>query len=95
MAASFRSTAQVEALAGCDRLTISPNLLQQLSEDEGMLRAQLKTASSSVSKPSAITEAAWKESVNNDDMGSEKLAEGITLFAQDQKKLELSFDFDK
>ncbi len=95
MAASFRSTAQVEALAGCDRLTISPNLLQQLSEDEGMLGAQLKTASSSVSKPSAITEAAWKESVNNDDMGSEKLAEGITLFAQDQKKLELSFDFDK
>ena len=89
MAASFRSTAQIEALAGCDRLTISPALLEQLSNDNGNITAQLtESVSSDEATASIIDEAQWRWQINNDAMASDKLADGIRLFAADQVKLE-------
>lgn len=84
MGASFRNTGEIEALAGCDRLTISPHLLEQLSQEEGPLERKLS--------PSAIKDAPAKIDVdektfrwmlNEDPMATEKLAEGIRTFAHD------------
>lgn len=89
MGASFRNTGQIEALAGCDRLTISPALLDELSQDQGSLRQQLfaDQASSSDEKYD-MDEAAFRFELNEDAMATEKLAEGIRLFAADQRKLQ-------
>lgn len=92
MAASFRSTQQIEALAGCDRLTISPALLQQLSEDSNQVSAQLQVAHKAPLIPTPmITETEWRYALNDNAMATEKLAEGIRLFAADQEKLEQTF----
>lgn len=87
MGASFRNLGQIEALAGCDRLTISPDLLQRLAEDDGQLSRQLQPGASGEPRQS-LDEGAFRWALNEDAMATEKLAEGIRLFARDQEKLE-------
>ena len=87
MGASFRNINQIEQLAGCDRLTISPELLHKLAEDEGTLERKLKPGNASEPKQ-ILTEAQFRWASNEDAMATEKLAEGIRQFARDQEKLE-------
>jgi transaldolase len=87
MGASFRSTGQVEALAGCDRLTIAPPLLEALAQDEGEVTRAL-VAGAAGKRGAAITEAAFRWEMNEDEMASDKLAEGIRKFHADAVKLE-------
>ncbi|OYU48271.1 MAG: transaldolase [Rhizobiales bacterium PAR1] len=90
MGASFRNLGEIEALAGCDRLTIAPALLDQLAKDEGTLvRALDGKAAASAAKPAKIAtdEAGFRWALNQDAMATEKLAEGIRLFAADLGKL--------
>ena len=88
MGASFRNTGQIEALAGCDKLTISPALLAELDQDSGSLERQLEFTGEVSDRPAPITEAEFRWQLNQDPMATEKLAEGIRLFAVDQEKLE-------
>lgn len=89
MGASFRNTGEIEALAGCDRLTISPALLEQLESDETALpRALSMAAANSSDGKLAPTEAEFRLGVNQDAMATEKLAEGIRNFIGDQLRLE-------
>lgn len=87
MGASFRNIGQIEQLAGCDRLTISPELLQQLSDDQGSLPQVLKPGNAGEPKQ-YLNESQFRWAMNEDAMGTEKLAEGIRQFARDQEKLE-------
>lgn len=87
MGASFRNTGEIEALAGCDRLTISPALLDELENDNGPLERQLNGAKASEDK-TGFDETQFRWSMNEDAMATEKLAEGIRNFAADQVKLE-------
>ena len=89
MGASFRNPGQIEQLAGCDRLTISPELLQQLADDQGALPRRLQPGAAAVVEPrQTLDESAFRWAMNEDAMATEKLAEGIRLFARDQEKLE-------
>ncbi len=88
MGASFRNLGEVLALAGCDRLTISPNLLQELGEASGELVRQLADDGLRLPRPAPLSEAAFRWQHNEDAMATEKLAEGIRNFAIDQVKLE-------
>ena len=89
MGASFRNAGEIEALAGCDRLTISPALLEELSSDAGELPRQLSSDSaSSNDQKQAPSESGFRYSLNDDAMATEKLAEGIRNFVADQVKLE-------
>lgn len=89
MGASFRNTGEIEALAGCDRLTISPALMEELSNDEGKLPRQLDPATAdSDDDRQSPNEAAFRYALNDDAMATEKLAEGIRNFVADQIKLE-------
>ena len=88
MGASFRSPEEVLALAGCDRLTISPNLLKDLEEASGELVRALTDDGLRLPRPVAMTEAEFRWQHNEDAMATEKLAEGIRNFAIDQVKLE-------
>ena len=90
MGASFRNIGQIEALAGCDYLTISPALLAELQKAEGALTQQLSTGAAKEKKKKKIhmDEHTFRWMMNEDAMATEKLAEGIRLFAQDLKKLE-------
>ncbi|WP_269618402.1 transaldolase [Zhongshania sp. BJYM1] len=90
MGASFRNMAEIEALAGCDRLTISPALLKELSEDSQVLPRKLSPSMTfePISKLD-ITESGFRWALNEDAMATEKLAEGIRAFAADQIKLEI------
>jgi len=87
MGASFRNIGQIEQLAGCDRLTISPELLQQLSDDQGKLPRVLKPGNTGEAKQ-VLSESQFRWAMNEDAMGTEKLAEGIRQFARDQERLE-------
>ncbi|MBM3106991.1 transaldolase [Pseudomonas sp. V1] len=87
MGASFRNIGQIEQLAGCDRLTISPELLQQLSDDQGELPRILKPGNAGEPRQQ-LNEAQFRWASNEDAMATEKLAEGIRQFARDQEKLE-------
>ncbi|HVL00451.1 MAG TPA: transaldolase [Dongiaceae bacterium] len=89
MGASFRTIGEIEELAGCDRLTISPQLLQELQQDTGALPRMLHPdqAESSDSKLS-LDEKTFRWLLNEDAMATEKLAEGIRNFAKDQTLLE-------
>ncbi|MEJ8319414.1 transaldolase [Pseudomonas oryzihabitans] len=89
MGASFRNLNQIEQLAGCDRLTISPELLQQLSEAQGDLPRVLTDDSKGGEPKQQLNEAAFRWAHNEDAMATEKLAEGIRQFARDQEKLEV------
>ncbi len=86
MGASFRNTGQIEALAGCDRLTISPELMTKLAEDQGELPRRL-SPSEGQGRAEPIGEAAFRWEMNEDAMATEKLAEGIRNFHADALKL--------
>jgi len=89
MGASFRNTGEIEALAGCDRLTISPALMEQLEADDAPLERRLDAGTASTEDEKASpTEAGFRYALNEDAMATEKLAEGIRNFAADQVKLE-------
>ena len=90
MGASFRNVGQITALAGCDLLTISPELLAQLSGSNEPLAPCLSAQSAMNSESPAVSynEAAFRFALNEDAMGTEKLAEGIRAFAADALKLE-------
>ena len=87
MGASFRSAGQIEALAGCDRLTIAPGLLDELSKDQGELERKL-TPSGGTAPTERLSEADFRWEMNEDEMASDKLAEGIRKFHADAVKLE-------
>ncbi|NNC54502.1 MAG: transaldolase, partial [Pseudomonadales bacterium] len=82
-----RNTGQIEALAGCDRLTISPPLLEALNSDQAELPRQLGQANGAENKI-GYDDAGFRWAMNADAMATEKLAEGIRNFAADQIKLE-------
>lgn len=89
MGASFRNLGEIEALAGCDRLTISPQLLQELDQDKGELKRVLSPNNSGEKIAKQIeTEASFRFGINQDAMATEKLAEGIRGFVKDQINLE-------
>jgi transaldolase len=89
MGASFRNTGEIEALAGCDRLTISPALLASLRADDGELQQALTTAGGApLPMPAPLDEKTFRWQMNEDPMATEKLAEGIRLFKADQETLE-------
>ena len=91
MGASFRNTGELIALAGCDRLTVSPNLLQDLAATEGTLTQVLKDGGANKPAPARLTEEEFRFALNEDPMATEKLAEGIRGFVVDQNKLEAAF----
>lgn len=88
MGASFRNTGEIEALAGCDRLTIGPSLLDELAKAEGQLPRRL-TPDAPGDAPEKLTldEKAFRFAMNEDAMGTEKLAEGIRGFVKDLRGL--------
>jgi transaldolase len=90
MGASFRNTGQILALAGCDLLTISPELLQQLADTDGPVERRLSPdkATQSDIKRLSSDEKDFRFALNDDAMATEKLAEGIRLFCADAIKLE-------
>lgn len=89
MGASFRNTDEITELAGCDRLTISPQLLQALDEDFGTLERKLDPADTGEKIPYKLGEECdFRFELNQDAMATEKLAEGIRSFVADQIKLE-------
>ncbi len=90
MGASFRNISQILELAGCDLLTISPDLLAKLSMSEGIVERKL-SAESALNDPveeMVLDEKSFRLLLNDDAMATEKLAEGIRLFAADTVKLE-------
>lgn len=90
MGASFRNSGEILALAGCDRLTISPGLLEELQKTEGTLQRRLSYTGAIKPRPASMTEAEFRWEMNQDAMATEKLAEGIRGFTVDQIKLENS-----
>jgi transaldolase len=94
MGASFRNTAQILELAGCDLLTISPELLQKLAESDAPVAHRLsrETAQAAELKKISLDEKAFRLSLNDDAMATEKLAEGIRLFCADAVRLERIID---
>ena len=88
MGASFRNIGQIQALAGCDRLTISPDLLEKLEHEQSPLPRALSDDGVREAKPAPLSEAAFRWGHNEDAMATDKLADGIRKFAADQRKLE-------
>ena len=88
MGASFRNIGQIQALAGCDLLTISPDLLAQLQASDAKLERALDPAHAPAVPAVHLDEAAFRFALNEDAMATEKLAEGIRLFAVDAGKLD-------
>jgi transaldolase len=90
MGASFRNTSQIRHLAGCDLLTISPELLGELQESAGPVTRQLSVEEAKASGVQKIPmdEKTFRWMLNEDAMGTEKLAEGIRKFTEDIIKLE-------
>ena len=90
MGASFRNIGEITELAGCDLLTISPKLLDQLQETRGEIQRKLSRASAVASPDERVTlnESAFRWELNEDACATEKLSEGIRRFAADTEKLE-------
>ena len=90
MGASFRNVGQITALAGCDLLTISPELLAALQSTDEALPLQLDVASAQGADLKSVSydEASFRYALNADAMATEKLAEGIRAFAADAAKLD-------
>jgi transaldolase len=89
MGASFRNVGQITALAGCDLLTISPELLATLqSSDAPLVRMLSPDAADASLQPISHTEASFRYALNEDAMATEKLAEGIRAFVADTGKLD-------
>ncbi len=87
MGASFRNTSQILELAGCDLLTISPDLLQKLADSDAPVERKLVKDDSANIEKIAIDEKTFRFMLNEDAMGTEKLAEGIRAFVADSIKL--------
>ncbi len=87
MGASFRSTEQVLALAGCDRLTISPDLLEQLDLQTGTVERKLAPIAAEPVQASPVDEARFAADLAADPMATEKLRDGIAAFAKDLQAL--------
>lgn len=90
MGASFRNTGQIAALAGCDLLTISPELLTQLAASEAPVTRALDAQAARAMDLSMVSydEPGFRYALNEDAMATDKLAEGIRAFAVDTRKLE-------
>ena len=88
MGASFRNTGQIEALAGCDRLTISPTLLSELAADDGTLLRQLQDTGTHLPRPKRLSHNAFLFANSQDAMTGDKLSDGIRRFVADQEQLE-------
>ena len=90
MGASFRNTDEIVALAGCDLLTISPSLLEELDKKNGKLVQSLSNSSASEAKLKKVSydENLFRFELNEDAMATEKLSEGIRTFVKDIRKLE-------
>ncbi|MBO1271334.1 transaldolase [Shewanella sp. 4t3-1-2LB] len=88
MGASFRNTGEIIELAGCDRLTIGPSLLEELATSDVTITRKLSPTTETIAAPTPMTEAEFRWELNEDAMAVEKLAEGIRNFAIDQGKLE-------
>jgi len=90
MGASFRNAGQILALAGCDLLTISPELLEQLRQSSSPVARQLDAEAARAQPLERVSfdEKGFRFAVNDDAMACEKLAEGIRLFAIDSAKLD-------
>jgi transaldolase len=89
MGASFRNAGEIEALAGCDRLTISPQLLDELASDSGNLPRRLEPAAAARTAPAkmSLDEKTFRFMLNQDAMATEKLSEGIRAFSRDLRAL--------
>ena len=87
MGASFRSVGQIKALAGCDNLTIGPKFLDELENDNSTLERALSPETVEAMPAVNMDEATFRWEMNEDQMASEKLAEGIRLFNADHQKL--------
>ncbi|MGV1873592.1 transaldolase [Agrobacterium rosae] len=87
MGASFRNVGEIEALAGCDRLTISPALLEELEKDTGTLERKLSADDAKAEPLQSLDEKAFRWHLNEDAMATEKLSEGIRQFAKDLESL--------
>ena len=87
MGASFRNTSQILELAGCDLLTISPDLLQKLADTEGTVERKLAAEAGTQIDKIAVDEKSFRFLLNEDAMATEKLAEGIRAFCADSAKL--------
>ena len=94
MGASFRNTSQILELAGCDLLTVSPELLKQLAESDAKVERKLTPEAAKQSKDEklSLNESQFRLMLNDDAMATEKLAEGIRAFAADAVKLEKIID---
>lgn len=92
MAASFRNSGEILQLAGCDLLTISPTLLDELQKTPGTVTRKLDPQSAAAQKTDRVSldEKAFRWMLNENQMATEKLSEGIRLFAADSLKLEKS-----
>ena len=88
MGASFRNTSQILELAGCDLLTISPELLAELQNSDAIVEKKLDTANAENISALKLDESHFRLQLNNDAMATEKLAEGIRNFCVDTEKLE-------
>ncbi|WP_438864556.1 transaldolase [Neptunicella sp.] len=88
MGASFRNTGEIIELAGCDRLTIGPSLLEELANSDAPVVAKLVDKGATKTPGAKLTEQAFRWQMNEDAMATEKLSEGIRNFAADQVKLE-------
>ena len=89
MGASFRNIGEITELAGCDRLTISPQLLQELDDDFGLLERKLDPLKTGRKIDYSLgAESVFRYEINDDPMATEKLSHGIRSFVADQIKLE-------
>uniref|UniRef100_A0A1B6J096 Uncharacterized protein n=2 Tax=Homalodisca liturata TaxID=320908 RepID=A0A1B6J096_9HEMI len=90
MGASFRNAGEIRALGGCDLLTISPKLLEELDSSSEPVHEVLseKTAKKLDQEKITLNEAMFRWQLNEDQMATDKLSEGIRKFAEDSRKLE-------
>ena len=88
MGASFRNVGEILELAGCDRLTISPSLMAELTQSTKTVVRKLTPTTDTNRQPTPMTETEFRWQMNQDAMATEKTAEGIRNFAKDQVKLE-------
>jgi transaldolase len=92
MGASFRNTSQILELAGCDLLTISPDLLQKLADTDATVERKLAADANADIGKIDMDEKTFRFMLNEDAMGTEKLAEGIRAFVADSNKLKLMIE---
>lgn len=87
MGASFRNIEQITSLAGCDRLTISPKLIDELKKLNQLIKSKIISKTNKYKKPEPITQSQFYLEMSADIMATEKLNEGIHKFIQDNKKI--------